>query len=116
MAQGKSAARVMASLRLAKLRLLAGLATGEELSVVAAIDADPNLTDQAINHEISILERVSEQRTAKVTAAPTGAPRRPKQRTAPSLASAQPGLAATAGAAAIDDSDLFLSDFDLSGL
>lgn len=117
MAQGKQANRSFASLRLARLRIEAGIARGDDLALGAAIESDKTLTSEAISREIEVLASVTKaatRRTAK-TAQPGSVPRRASKtaRTAPSLASPSSGLQATAST---DDSMLFLSDGDLSGL
>jgi len=68
MAQG-SGARMAASLRLAKARIAARVATGDEFAVAAAIEADPAMTGALIAHELGTLSRVAK--------ASTGAPARP---------------------------------------
>lgn len=100
-----SAARTFGSIRLAKLRIQAGLAQGDELAVAAAIEKDARLPDAVIEHEIGVLSRVR---------APQAAPRqmtRQATRSAPSLASvgsAHYASAASAAGAGPDDSDLFI--------
>jgi hypothetical protein len=73
--------RTFASIRLAKLRVTAGLAQGEELGVAERIERDASLSTAMIEHEIGVLSAVAPQRQAP----------RPQQRTAaravPSLAS-----------------------------
>jgi hypothetical protein len=112
MGHARSAARLLASIRLAKLRIEARLARGDELSMGAVIDADPGMSDSAISHEISVLSQVTRR---SVPVAPSGktVPRRAATRTAPSLAGS-PSLSTTASAD--DDSSLFLSDGDFTGL
>jgi hypothetical protein len=96
--------RTFASIRLAKLRVLAGLAQGDELAVAERIERDAALPTPVIEHEIGVLSRmpVTDQRVAA----------RPVQRTAsrsvPSLASV--GASAAYAPAVMDDldaSDLF---------
>lgn len=73
MAQG-SAGRAMASLRLAKARIAARLASGDEFAVAAAIEADPAMTGALIVHELGTLSRVAK---ASAPARPGGlVPRR----------------------------------------
>lgn len=78
--EAKAASRVMASVRLARLRVTAGLERGDELDVASRIEADASLTPGLIDHEIALLTRMGR----------TAAARRPQQRTAtrsgPSLA------------------------------
>jgi hypothetical protein len=96
--------RTFASIRLAKLRVLAGLAQGDELAVAERIERDASLATPVIEHEIGVLSRmpVTDQRMAA----------RPVQRTAsrsvPSLASV--GASSQYAPAVTDDldaSDLF---------
>ena len=103
--EADSSQRTFASIRLAKLRITAGLDQGDELSVAARIERDGALPTQLIEHEIGVLSRmpVTDQRMAA----------RPVQRTAarqvPSLASVgamQYAPAAMAGDD-MDASDIF---------
>lgn len=96
--------RTFASIRLAKLRVQAGLAQGDELSLAERIERDAALATPLIEHEIGILSQMplAQQRQAA----------RPVQRTAarsaPSLASV--GASAQYAPAVMDDmdaSDLF---------
>lgn len=102
--EGDTSRRTFASIRLAKLRVQAGLAQGEELAVAERIEHDAALATPVIEHEISVLSQMplAQQRQAA----------RPVQRTAarsvPSLASV--GASAQYAPAAADDldaSDLF---------
>jgi hypothetical protein len=94
-----SANRTMASIRLAKLRITAGMQRGDELAVAAQIETDRALSNEMIAHEINTL--------AMVTRANAGRQGRPSnlvprsagaapgvQRTVPSLAP-EPVIAAT---------------------
>jgi hypothetical protein len=111
--QAQASNRTMASIRLAKLRLQAGTASGEELSVAATIEGDQGLSTGAIEQEITTLSGVmkaASRRTQRPTAA---VPRSASvQRTTPSLVSGE-GLTTEAGVSAVDDdtrdADLFLS-------
>lgn len=58
MGQG-SGARTMASLRLAKARITAGLATGDEFAVCAQIEGDRAMTTDRITDELATLGRVA---------------------------------------------------------
>jgi hypothetical protein len=97
--------RTFASIRLAKMRVQAGLAQGEELAVAARIEKDASMPTAVIEHEISTLEQLGR-------AGMTRQQPRPQQRTAaravPSLASV--GASAAYAPAVMDDldaSDLF---------
>lgn len=83
----KHSNRSFASLHLARLRIQAGVAAGDDLMLAAAIDADQNLTSPLIEHEISILSQLGTARQAAAQPRTT-MPRRAAQaaRTAPSLA------------------------------
>lgn len=102
----KSSSRVMASMRLARLRIEAGLEQGDDLALGEKIAGQEGLTDEAIQTEINTLANVqkaaSRQRPAGLVprAASVG-------RTVPSLAAGE-SIQATAAAADDDDaSDLF---------
>lgn len=103
--EAASAARTFASIRLAKLRIQAGLEHGEELSIAERIEKDASLPYQLIEHEIGILARMPAQRQQG---------RQPMQRaaarSAPSLASVGAAHYAPAAMAAddLDGSDIFL--------
>jgi len=101
-----SAARTFGSIRLARLRVQAGLAQGDELAVAAAIERDASMSGPMIEHEIGVLSRV---RPAQPAARPMA--RQGATRSAPSLASvgaAHYASAASAASAGADDSDLFI--------
>jgi hypothetical protein len=97
--------RTFASIRLAKLRVTAGLDRDDELAVATRIEHDAKLSLETIEHEIGTLGQLAQRAPA---------PGRPMQRAAsrpaPSLAPApQPMMAyASAASAGVDDSDLFL--------
>jgi len=103
--EAQASRRTFASIRLAKLRVLAGLAQGDELAVAERIERDASLATPVIEHEIGVLSRmpVIDQRQAA----------RPVQRTAarsvPSLASvgAASQYAPAAGDYDLDASDIF---------
>jgi hypothetical protein len=98
-AQDKAAERTFASIRLAKLRVQAGLDQGDELSVAAGIERDGALSLPVIEREIATLSRV----------ASVQAPRRAgQQRTAsraPSLVAPAAPMMAYASAASTDAGD-----------
>ncbi|MFF7198164.1 hypothetical protein ACFZAM_31210 [Streptomyces sp. NPDC008079] len=106
MAGGKTGSRYFAALRLARLRIQARLAAGDDITLAASIEADAGLTDTIIDHEINVLSSLADARKGGA-AAPDRAtvPRRAAQaaRTAPSLAE-KPGTASTD---TVDD-DMFL--------
>lgn len=99
--------RTYASIRLARMRVQAGIAQGEELAVAERIERDASMPTTVIEHEIGTLEQVGR------TAARQQPQQRPQQRTAaravPSLASV--GASSQYAPAAMDDldaSDLFV--------
>jgi hypothetical protein len=98
--------RTHACLRLARLQIQAGIATGDDLTVSARLEADPSLTDELINREIGTLYRVMKAASARTASPNTRVATRSAERVAPSLAAQ-----ATASAAPLtgDDSlsDLF---------
>jgi hypothetical protein len=99
----QSAERTFASIRLAKLRVQAGLDSGDELAVAAGIERDASLTMPVLAREIETLSRVASAQPRR-----TG-----QQRTAsrpPSLAPSAAPMMAYASAASMsdDDSDIFL--------
>jgi hypothetical protein len=106
MAQTGSRTRTMASIRLARLRVQAGTARGDELSVAATIDADRELSDAMIRHEISTLSQVS--KAASRQPRPQGlVPRSASgvQRTMPSLVTQPAPITSVAGAVGATDED-----------
>jgi hypothetical protein len=110
-AEDERGARTMASIRLARLRVTAGLARGDELEVGAAIEKDAALSLRDIEHEISTLSQVARTAAAQPQRYPRNLGPRQAARSAPSFAgSPQPVMAMTAGAVAgdSDDSDLFI--------
>ena len=102
----KSSSRFPASLRLARLRIGAGLDRGDDITIAAKIEAS-TMPDAVIEHEISVLSAVARAATPQ-TSAPDAMPRRAasKVRTAPSMASA-PSLD-TSGTSASDDTFLWM--------
>jgi hypothetical protein len=104
--EADSSRRTFASIRLAKLRVQAGLAQGDELSVAERIERDASLSTPMIEHELGTLEQIS--RTGAI-ARPQPPIQRQAARSAPSLMSV--GAASQyAPAIALDDdgSDIFL--------
>jgi hypothetical protein len=100
--------RTLASLRLARLRISAGIASGEDIMVASAIEADASLSNDLINNEINVLANVS--KVASRQPRPTGlVPRSASaERTVPSLVGdAAPSLSTTAGLDDTADADLF---------
>lgn len=100
--------RTVASIRLARLRIEAGIAEpGEDLALAATIEKDASVTTEAIEGEIATLTKV---RTASKGNArnPRLVPRTANQRPAgPSMSGG--GIQATAGTATVGDAeDLFL--------
>lgn len=108
MSQTASRERVMASMRLARHRITAGLARGDEFAVAAAIEGDRNLTDQMIRHEIATLSQVTKaaaraQRPQGLV--PRAASAQGVQRTMPSLVTQPAPITSVAGAVGATDED-----------
>jgi len=106
MSQTASRERVMASMRLARHRITAGLARGDEFAVAAAIEADKKLTDAMIRHEIATLSQVT--KAAARAQRPQGlVPRAASgvQRTMPSLVTQPAPITSVAGAVGMTDED-----------
>lgn len=108
-----SAARTFASLRLARLRLQAGVASGEDIVIAEEIQRDASKTDGAIAQEIDTLSAVvaaAGQRTAGRTAPRRLVPQAPAgvSRTTPSFTST--GTTHVASSEGFDDDAFFLSD------
>jgi hypothetical protein len=106
MSQTASRNRTMASLRLAKHRITAGLARGDEFTVAAAIEADLNLTEPMIRHEIATLSQVT--KAAARAQRPQGlVPRSASgvQRTMPSLVTQPAPITSVAGSVGAIDED-----------
>lgn len=101
-----SGARVMASMRLARLRLQAGLATGDDLEVCATIERDGSLQLHDIEHEIAILSQVAQRAPQRPRARPQSRPVT-GARQAPAMA-APPQPAYSANGAGVDAEDIFL--------
>ena len=101
-----SGARVMASMRLARLRVQAGLAAGDDLEVCAAIEqSDLGLHD--IEHEIRILSQVAQrQPPPRSRPRPQGRPVT-GARAAPAM-SAPPQPAYSTNGGPVDAEDIFL--------
>lgn len=100
--EAESSRRTFAAIRLARLRVHAGLAQGDELAVAERIERDASLSTAMIEHDVSTLEQVG------AVARPQAPIQRQAARATPSLASV--GASQYAPAVAMDDdgSDLFL--------
>lgn len=107
--------RTMASLRLARLQIQAGIAQGDDITVAASIETDAARSDEAIEAEVRTLNAVMaaqgapqpQQRVAR-SLVPRAASAQGVQRTVPSLQPGDgPALQATAGLDDTADSDLF---------
>jgi hypothetical protein len=97
-----SSHRTMASIRLARLQIAAGIAQGEDLAVAASIEADRTMTDAMIRREITTLDRVNKAATRQARPQKlvprAAASTQGVQRTMPSLVT-QPGpITSVAGA------------------
>jgi hypothetical protein len=103
--------RVVASLNLARLRIAAGLAKGDDLSVSAAIESDSSLSNEMIAHEINILSGVNKAASKQARTNNNLVPRKASaSRTTPSFVGDNaPGIVSTGAVTAEEtaDSDLF---------
>lgn len=104
----KTSNRTMASIRLARLQIQAGVASGDDLQVAASIEGSDR-TDAQIDDQISTLASVVRANN-KAGQRPAGVvPRAAARRPAPSMVQ-QPGLQAQAALGTDEDvQDLFLS-------
>lgn len=100
--------RTLASLRLARLRIAAGLAEGEDIIVASAIESEAGLSNDLINNEIAVLSNVSKA-AARQPRPGNLVPRSASaERTVPSLVGdAAPSITATAAMDDTADADLF---------
>lgn len=101
--------RTMASVRLARLRVSAGLASGDDLAVAASIEGDAALSMEAIRAEIGTLERVAKAAGRQTRQRPQGlvprAAAQGVQRTMPSLVAQPAPITSVAGAVGAIDMD-----------
>lgn len=110
----RAASRTFQAIKLARLRLAAGIADGDELEVAGGIETDAALSDAMIGYEINVLSKVKTTAGRSQASLKGNLPRRTAgvQRTVPSLAPAQSeGLGQSLGA--VDDYDT--QDADLFG-
>lgn len=109
MAQTAHRNRTLASMRLARHRITAGLAKGDEFAVAASIESDSTLSEAMIRHEISTLSQVT--KAAARQARPQGlVPRAASgaqgvQRTMPSLVTQAAPITSVAGSVGASDDD-----------
>lgn len=101
-----SAKRTMASIRLARLQIEAGIATGEDLSLGEHIAAS-DVSDDAIDAQIATLSQVRVAASKKQRPAGVVPRTASVARTTPSLTS-EAGLQAEAASDSTEDEDLFL--------
>lgn len=102
----QSSQRTVASIRLARLRVAAGLAQGDDLAVAAKIEQDRKVSDAMIRHEIATLSQVV--KAASKQQRPAGlVPRSASgvQRTMPSLVTQPAPITSVAGAVGAYDDD-----------
>lgn len=99
--------RTMASMRLAKLRIAAGLVRGDEFAVTAQIEGDASLTTEAIRAEVDTLTRVAKAAGRQNRPRPQGLVPRAAgvQRTMPSLVTQPAPITSVAGAVGAGDPD-----------
>lgn len=103
--------RTTASIHLARLRISAGLASGDDLVVAAQIEKDAALSDAMLEHEAQTLQAVVAARPRRTASRQTGSVPRPAsgvQRTTPSLVPDASALSTTASVSGDDAEDLFI--------
>jgi uncharacterized coiled-coil protein SlyX len=102
--------RTMATIHLARLRLAAGIAKGDDLQIAAAIDGNAGISDHDIAKEIEVLSSVTKAAARQARPANLVPKSASTQRTVPSLAG-DPGLSSLGSAASVADdtadADLF---------
>lgn len=106
MSQTGSRHRTMASIRLARLQIAAGIASGDDLAVAAKIEANASMSDEAIRAQIDTLAAVT--KAAARQPRPQGlVPRAASgvRRTTPSLVTAPAPITSVAGAVGAVDTD-----------
>jgi hypothetical protein len=107
MSQTGSRNRTMASIRLARLQIAAGIAAGDDLAIAAGIEANASLTDESIRTQIETLSQVS--KAASRQPRPGGlVPRAAAgnvRRTTPSLVTQPAPITSVAGAVGAVDAD-----------
>lgn len=102
--------RTMASIRLARLQIAAGLAQGDDLAVAAGIEANASLSDEMIRAQIDTLDKVAkvaarnQQRQRPQGLVPRAAAQG-VQRTMPSLVTQPAPITSVAGAVGAGDED-----------
>jgi hypothetical protein len=104
-----SSHRTMASIRLARLQIAAGIARGDDLAVAAGIEADRSLSDAMIRREIATLSQVTKAAAKKERPAGlvprAAANTQGVQRTMPSLVTQPAPITSVAGAVGVVDED-----------
>jgi septal ring-binding cell division protein DamX len=108
-ARAEGSQRAMASMRLAELRMAAGLARGDRFSVAASIEGDRNVSMEAIRTEVATLQRVaqaaSKQARSTKLVPRSAASTQGVQRTMPSLVTQPAPITSVAGAVGAYDDD-----------
>ncbi|MGW1436854.1 hypothetical protein ACWD7M_16585 [Streptomyces griseus] len=97
--------RTHACLRLARLRIAAKTAGGDDLTLAAQIEANPEMDSKLISHEISVLSGVVDSASKPTAPANGRVATRSPERVAPSLVSQS---TATGSSQHTEDSDLFI--------
>lgn len=106
MSQVASRNRTMASIRLARLQIAAGIAAGDDLTVAAHIEANASLSDEALRAQIETLTAVTKA-AAKQPRPQNLVPRAASgvRRTTPSLVTQPAPITSVAGAVGAVDED-----------
>lgn len=101
--------RSMASIHLARLRIQAGVAQGDDLVIAAQIEKDASLSNEMLEHEARVLAKAVEARPRRQASRSTGTVPRSAgvQRVSPSLVPDSSSLSTTASVDGGDE-DLFL--------
>jgi hypothetical protein len=104
-----AANRTMAAMHLARLRVSAGLAQGDDLVLAAKIEKDASISNEMLEHEVRVLSKVVDARPRRQASRSTGTVPRSAgvQRVSPSLVPDSSSLSTTASLDGGDE-DLFL--------
>ena len=107
MSQTANRNRTMASIRLARLQIAAGIAAGDDLAVAAYIEANASLSNEAIRAQIDTLTAVTKAAAARQPRPQGLVPRAASgvRRTTPSLVTQPAPITSVAGAVGMVDED-----------
>lgn len=107
MSQTASRNRFVASLRLARLQIAAGIASGDDLAIAAHIEANPQLSNEVLRAQIDALSAVTKAASARQPRPQNLVPRSASgvRRTTPSLVTQPAPITSVAGAVGEFDAD-----------